>query len=93
MEKAQFAHYLTAEQTEKLSKISQDISRASALIVTAMTDLMLLGVIDGRPHEKLSASEEAISGLGYMFSPQSEWMGNDKNGEPMFKSRKPHIFE
>ena len=84
--------YLTEDQTKTLDGIAHKIAAAEQLIETAITDLMLMGVIDGKPFDRLSAAEDAIGGLGYMFTPQTEWQGNDRNGDPISKDRKPHIF-
>ncbi len=44
-----------------------------------------------RAIKAIQAAEDELSGLSYLCTPQSEWLGNDSKGEPMFATRLPHI--
>lgn len=83
---------LTPEQAELWLDMSRKLRQASELLSEVEVTLVLkLGITEGNAVERLSAADEALSGLSYMFYPQSEWTGGDSTNPKNFKMVEPHI--
>lgn len=80
------------ETADEWANIANLLSEASRLIEEAHTTLLLdLNITDGKPLEAIDKARDALSGLSYMFTPQTEWTGGDSSDPKNFKFNLPHI--
>lgn len=85
---------ITVEEAEKWQKIATLLATASKAIADAESILILeLKITEGKPSKILNDISDVISGQSYMFTPQDEWCGNDDKGDPIFRTRKPHVAQ
>ena len=83
---------ITPKTADHWSRIATCLRQASELIDKAhLTLVMELAVLDGKPLETIERLTEEISGLAYMFTPQTEWTGGDSSDPKNFKHALPHI--
>jgi len=86
------SRHITPAKADQWSVIANKLRQASELLGECHVLLACdLGITEGKPMEAVVKAEDAVSGLAYMFTPQSEWTGGDSSDPNNFKFRPPHI--
>lgn len=89
-------HNISENESAVWSAIAKDLQAASDLVSSAMArTLDLSGLVPPsdlvRTIDRIASAASALSGLGYLCTPQSEWTGNNAAGEGTWVVNTPHI--
>lgn len=81
---------------EPTAKFWQELSTKLGEIDSLITDcrlilLLKLNITQGKPLKAIENIENAVSGMSYLFHPQTEWTGGDSKDPKNFKHTLPHI--
>jgi len=84
--------YISPDDAAKWRRLADKLKTISELVTDChVIALLELGITEGRPRERIEALSDASSGLSYLFTPQTEWMGGDSTSPDNYKVRLPHI--
>ncbi len=89
------SRYIDTEERMIWDSLSRDLEQAFSLVSAAHYKAIteLDHNTSKRARNRLGTAKEVLSGLSYLFTPQSEWMGGDSQDAANFKTRAPHISD
>lgn len=92
-EDAHPVRYIDEEEAAQWREICESLREVARQLPRVAVTLVRLGQTDGRVYAAVKAAEDALSGLIYNCTPQTEWTGgssHDPNPAPQHKTRAPH---
>ncbi len=87
--------HIDEEERKVWEDLSKDLERAYSLVAAAHYKAIteLEHDCSKNARNRIGHAKEVLSGLSYLFKPQSEWTGGDSEDPANFKVRAPHISD